>query len=159
MRILDDITGAIGHTPLVRLPRLGAGLAAVLVVKHEALNPGGSLKDRIALNMVDDALARGELRPGMVVVEPTSGNTGIGLAQAAVVRGLGCVVVMPESASVERQRASVGDRLRGGQRGGQGDRQEGGDASHVLVVQHAVGDRETRQLEQEAAGGAGEGPR
>jgi cysteine synthase A len=103
VRVLDDITGAIGQTPLVRLPRLGGGLAADLVVKHEALNPGGSLKDRIALHMVDDALARGVLRAGMVIVEPTSGNTGIGLAQAAVVRGLGCVVVMPETASAERR--------------------------------------------------------
>jgi cysteine synthase len=78
VRVLDDITGAIGHTPLVRLPRLGAGLAADLVVKHEALNPSGSLEDRIALHMVDDALARGVLRAGMVIVEPTSGNTGMG---------------------------------------------------------------------------------
>jgi threonine synthase len=78
VRVLDDITGAIGQTPLVRLPRLGAGLAADLVVKHEALNPSGSLKDRIALHMVDDALARGVLRAGMVIVEPTSGNTGMG---------------------------------------------------------------------------------
>ena len=77
MRILDDITGAIGGTPLIRLRRLAAGLAGDVVVKHEALNPGGSLKDRIALHMVDEALSRGVLRPGMVVVEPTSGNTGI----------------------------------------------------------------------------------
>jgi cysteine synthase A len=113
VRILDDITGAIGHTPLIRLPRLGAGLAAELVVKHEALNPGGSLKDRIALHMVDDALARGVLRAGMVIVEPTSGNTGIGLAQAAVVRGLDCVVVMPETASAERRQAlgALGGRV------------------------------------------------
>jgi cysteine synthase A len=101
--ILDDITGAIGGTPLIRPRRLAAGLPGDVVVKHEALNPGGSLKDRIALHMVDDALSSGELRPGMVVVEPTSGNTGIGLAQAAVVRGLGCVIVMPETASVERR--------------------------------------------------------
>jgi cysteine synthase A len=113
VRILDDLTGAIGHTPLIRLPRLGAGLAAELVVKHEALNPGGSFKDRITLHMVDDALARGVLRVGMVIVEPTSGNTGIGLAQAAVVRGLACVVVMPETASVERRQVlgALGGRV------------------------------------------------
>ena len=104
MRILDDITGAIGGTPLIRLRRLAAGLPGRVVVKHEALNPGGSLKDRIALHMVDEALSRGVLRTGMVVVEPTSGNTGIGLAQAAVSRGLACVIVMPETASVERRR-------------------------------------------------------
>jgi cysteine synthase A len=103
VRILDDITGAIGATPLIRLARLAAGLPGEVVVKHEALNPGGSLKDRVALSMVDDAMDRGVLRPGMVVVEPTSGNTGIGLAQAAVVRGLSCAIVMPETASVERR--------------------------------------------------------
>ena len=103
MRILDDITGAIGGTPLIRLRRLAAGRPGDVVVKHEALNPGGSIKDRIALHMVDEALFRGVLRPGMVVVEPSSGNTGIGLAQAAVVRGLACVIVMPETASVERR--------------------------------------------------------
>ena len=103
MRILDDITGAIGATPLIRLQRLAAGLPGDVVVKHEALNPGGSLKDRIALHMIDDALSRGVLRPGMVVVEPTSGNTGIGLAQAAVARALACVIIMPETASVERR--------------------------------------------------------
>ncbi|WP_219418764.1 pyridoxal-phosphate dependent enzyme [Pseudonocardia nigra] len=104
MNILDDITGDIGRTPLIRLRRLAAGLPSGFVVKHEARNPMGSLKDRIAVHMVDDALARGELRPGMVIVEPTSGNTGIGLAQAAVVHGLSCVIVMPDSATVERQR-------------------------------------------------------
>jgi cysteine synthase A len=103
VRLLDDVTQAVGHTPLIRLFRLGEGLPGQVVVKHEALNPAGSLKDRIAIHMVDDALARGILRPGMVIVEPTSGNTGIGLAQAAVVRDLSCVIVMPETASVERQ--------------------------------------------------------
>jgi cysteine synthase A len=103
VRILDDITGAIGGTPLIRLRRLAEGLPGDVVVKHEALNPGASLKDRVALSMVDDAMDRGVLRPGMVVVEPTSGNTGIGLAQAAVVRGLSCAIVMPETASVERR--------------------------------------------------------
>jgi cysteine synthase A len=104
VNILDDITGDIGRTPLIRLRRLATGLPGDVIVKHEARNPMGSLKDRIAVHMVDDALARGELRPGMVIVEPTSGNTGIGLAQAAVVRGLSCVIVMPDSATVERQR-------------------------------------------------------
>lgn len=103
MRILDDVTQVIGRTPLIRLRRLGAGLPGDVVVKHEALNPGGSLKDRVALRMVDDALSRGVLRPGMVVVEPTSGNTGIGLAQVAVARGLSCAIVMPATASVERR--------------------------------------------------------
>jgi cysteine synthase A len=103
VRILDDMTQAVGRTPLVRLRRMGAGLPAQVVVKHEGLNAFGSIKDRIGVRMVDRALARGDLRPGMVVVEPTSGNTGIALAQVAVARGLGCVITMPASATRERQ--------------------------------------------------------
>jgi len=102
-RIYDDITRTIGDTPLIRLRRLPAGLPATVVVKHEGFNPFNSVKDRIGAAMIDDALARGVLRPGMVLVEPTSGNTGIGLAYAAAAHGLHCVFTMPETMTVERR--------------------------------------------------------
>jgi cysteine synthase A len=102
-RIFDDITQTIGDTPLVRLRRLAAGLPASVAIKHEGFNPYGSVKDRIGAAMVDDAMARGVLRPGMVVVEPTSGNTGIGLAYAAAAHDLHCIFTMPETMTVERR--------------------------------------------------------
>jgi cysteine synthase A len=96
----------IGHTPLLELTRLEAmeGLEAKLLVKLEYLNPAGSVKDRVARAMLDDAEAKGLLRPGSVVIEPTSGNTGIGLAAVAAARGYRTVIVMPETMSVERRR-------------------------------------------------------
>src|SRR5688500_15753686 len=103
MRIHDDITQAIGHTPLIRLRKLGAGLPGQLVIKHEGFNPYNSVKDRIGSAMIDDAIARGVLKPGMVIVEPTSGNTGIGLAFAAAARGYRCIFTMPETMTVERR--------------------------------------------------------
>lgn len=102
-RICDDITGAIGHTPLIWLRRLARGLPGRVAVKHEGFNPFGSIKDRIGVAMIDEAMARGDLHPGMVLVEATSGNTGIGIAFAAVRRGLRCVITLPETSTVERQ--------------------------------------------------------
>lgn len=102
-RIYDDITQTLGDTPLIRLTRLGAGLPARIAVKHEGFNPFASVKDRIGAAMIDDALERGVLRPGMVIVEPTSGNTGIGLAYAALVRGFRCLLTMPETMTIERR--------------------------------------------------------
>jgi cysteine synthase A len=102
-QIYDDITRAIGDTPLIRLNRLGAGLPGRVAVKHEGFNPFNSVKDRIGTAMIEDAEARGDLRPGMFIVEPTSGNTGIGLAFAAAARGYRCVFTMPETMTLERR--------------------------------------------------------
>jgi cysteine synthase A len=102
-RIYDDITQTVGGTPLVRLNRLAAGLPGRVAVKHEGFNPYNSVKDRIGVSMLEDAIARGRLRPGMVIVEPTSGNTGIGLAFAAAVHGYRCVFTMPDTMTVERR--------------------------------------------------------
>src|SRR5512144_514791 len=85
-RVHAGVQGTIGRTPLVALSRIGAGLPARLVAKLESRNPGGSVKDRIAVAMIEDAERRGQLRPGTTVVEPTSGNTGIGLAMVCAVK-------------------------------------------------------------------------
>lgn len=102
-RIFGDVTETVGNTPLIQLNRLGAGLGARLVIKHEGFNPFNSVKDRIGAAMIEDALERGDLRPGMIIVEPTSGNTGIGIAYAAVAHGLRCIFTMPETMTVERR--------------------------------------------------------
>lgn len=102
-RIYKDVTETMGGTPLIQLNRVGAGLPARVLVKHEGFNPFNSVKDRIGTAMVDDALRDGSLRPGMVIVEPTSGNTGIGIAYAAVARGFRCVFTMPETMTLERR--------------------------------------------------------
>lgn len=104
--IANTLTDLIGHTPMLRLSRYSAamGLATPIVAKVEMANPGGSVKDRVALAMVNDAERRGELRPGATIIEPTSGNTGVGLALVAAVRGYKMVLVMPETMSVERQK-------------------------------------------------------
>lgn len=99
----QNILGTIGRTPVVRLSRLFPGDREVWV-KLERANPGGSIKDRIALSMVEDAEKRGVLKQGSVIIEPTSGNTGIGLAIVAAVKGYRLILVMPESMSVERRR-------------------------------------------------------
>ncbi len=104
MNIHDDITQVIGRTPLVELHRYGAGLPARLAAKLESFNPGGSVKDRIALAMIEAAERSGELEPGGTIVEPTSGNTGIGLAMVAAAKGYGAVFTMPSSMSVERRK-------------------------------------------------------
>ena len=98
----ENVLQTIGNTPHIRLARLFP--QAEVWVKSERGNPGGSIKDRIALSMVEAAEAEGQLKPGGVIVEPTSGNTGIGLAMVAAVKGYKLVLVMPESMSVERRR-------------------------------------------------------
>ncbi|MGI6374727.1 MAG: cysteine synthase A [Anaerolineae bacterium] len=103
MRILPDITATIGHTPLVRLNRVARGVSANVVVKLESFNPLASVKDRPALSMIQAAEADGQLAHGGTVVEPTSGNTGIGLAFVCAARGYRCILTMPDSASLERR--------------------------------------------------------
>ena len=98
-----NILETIGNTPHIRMNRLFAGKAEVWI-KSERANPAASIKDRIALSMVEDAEASGKLKPGGVIVEPTSGNTGIGLAMVAAVKGYRLILVMPDSMSVERRR-------------------------------------------------------
>ena len=102
MTLHKDITELIGRTPLVRLNRLSPPGGATIYGKVEFFNPGGSVKDRICLNMIDEAERLGTLKPGGTIVEPTSGNTGIGLALVAAVRGYKLILVMPESMSMER---------------------------------------------------------
>ncbi|MDH4096885.1 MAG: cysteine synthase A [Nitrospira sp.] len=102
MVLHKDITELIGNTPLVRLNRLSKPGAATIYGKVEFFNPGGSVKDRICLNMINEAERQGKLKPGGTIVEPTSGNTGIGLALVAAVRGYKLILVMPESMSMER---------------------------------------------------------
>ncbi len=103
MPVAPDITRLIGHTPLVRLNRLTEGLDATVLVKLEYFNPSGSVKDRAALAMVEAAEKDGRLAPGGLIVEPTSGNTGIALAMIAAARGYRCVFTMPASMSAERR--------------------------------------------------------
>ncbi|MBH0203114.1 MAG: cysteine synthase A [Nitrospira sp.] len=100
--LYKDITELIGKTPLVRLNRLSKSGSATIFGKVEFFNPGGSVKDRICLNMINEAERQGKLKPGGTIVEPTSGNTGIGLALVAAVRGYKLILVMPESMSMER---------------------------------------------------------
>src|SRR5437899_12681885 len=92
----------IGRTPVVRLQQIGRELGPTLLVKLEYLNPGGSNKDRIGLRMVEDAERRGLLRPGGTIIEPTSGNTGVGLALAAAVRGYRMIFVVPDKVAAEK---------------------------------------------------------
>src|SRR5512135_1133148 len=99
----QTILDTIGNTPHVGINRLFGGNANVWM-KLERANPGGSIKDRIALSMVEDAERKGILKPGSVVIEPTSGNTGIGLAMVCAVKGYKLILVMPESMSIERRR-------------------------------------------------------
>ncbi len=104
MNIYHDITETVGQTPLVRLNRLSEGLGATVALKLEYMNPAGSVKDRPALSMIETAEAQGLVDKDTVVIEPTSGNTGIGLAQVCAVRGYRLVIVMPDSMSVERRK-------------------------------------------------------
>src|SRR5436189_2163508 len=97
----ESILQSVGRTPLVRLRRLAEGLQASLYVKMEALNPGGSVKDRVALSMIAEAERRGWLRPGGTIIEATAGNTGVGLAIAAAVKGYRCIFVLPDKMSRE----------------------------------------------------------
>jgi cysteine synthase len=102
MVMYKEITELIGRTPLVRLNRLSKPGSATIYGKVEFFNPGGSVKDRICLNMINEAERQGKLKPGGTIVEPTSGNTGIGLALISAVRGYKLILVMPESMSMER---------------------------------------------------------
>jgi len=102
VEVFQSVIDAVGNTPLVRLGHVGAGLPAPVYAKVEYLNPGGSVKDRIALAMVEAAERDGLLRPGGTIVEPTSGNTGVGLALVAVQRGYRCVFTMPDKISLEK---------------------------------------------------------
>ena len=101
-KIYSDITKTIGNTPLVRLNRVTLGLDATVLVKLESFNPLGSVKDRIGMAMIEDAEKRGVLKKGTIIIEPTSGNTGIALAMICAVRGYRFRAVMPESATPER---------------------------------------------------------
>ncbi len=108
MPIADSVLDLVGQTPLVRLRGISSETGADVCAKLESRNPGGSVKDRIALAMVRAAEASGDLRPGGTIVEPTSGNTGVGLAMVAAASGYRLVVTMPESASVERRQLIAG---------------------------------------------------
>ncbi len=102
-KIADSVIDLVGHTPMVRLSRIVPTGSAEVLGKMEALNPGGSVKDRIALNMIEAAEKDGRLKPGSTIVEPTSGNTGIGLAMIAAVKGYKLIVTMPEDMSLARR--------------------------------------------------------
>jgi cystathionine beta-synthase len=102
MEVLDTFLDAMGNTPLVRLNKVTRGIRATVLAKLEMLNPGGSVKDRIGLRMIEAAERAGRLRPGGTIVEPTSGNTGHGLAIAAAIRGYRCIFVMPDKMSQEK---------------------------------------------------------
>jgi len=103
MRIAQNVTELIGNTPLVRINRLTRGMAAQVVGKLEFQNPAHSVKDRIGLSMIDAAQKAGKIKPDTIVLEPTSGNTGIGLAMVCAARGIKCAFVMPETMSRERR--------------------------------------------------------
>jgi cysteine synthase A len=102
-RIYDSIVDTFGNTPLVRIPRLNKGLGATILVKLESMNPAGSVKDRIGVAMIETAEREGRLRPDTVIVEPTSGNTGIALAFVAAAKGYPLILTMPETMTLERR--------------------------------------------------------
>lgn len=104
-RIAKQLTELIGHTPLLELTKFSAshGLQTPIIAKVEYFNPGGSVKDRIALAMIEDAEQRGILKPGATIIEPTSGNTGVGLALVSAVKGYKLILTMPETMSIERR--------------------------------------------------------
>ena len=103
MARFDDLTGVVGDTPLVRVARLSPKPGVHIWAKLEGFNPTGSVKDRIALAMVEDAEEAGRIAPGDMLLEPSSGNTGIALAMVARRKGYGCTIVMPENVSPERR--------------------------------------------------------
>lgn len=103
MKIYEDVTQTVGNTPLVKLKRIVPENSGSIVAKLEYFNPASSIKDRIAKNMIDAAEQEGKLKPGGVIIEPTSGNTGLGLAMVAAARGYKLIITMPETMSVERR--------------------------------------------------------
>src|SRR5450631_1320191 len=103
MRVAEDITQLVGNTPLVRLHRITEGAGADVVAKLESFNPAASVKDRIGVAMIDAAEQAGLIRPDTIILEPTSGNTGIALAMVCAARGYHCVLTMPETMSTERR--------------------------------------------------------
>ena len=112
-RIFDSIVDTIGRTPLVRAPRCSAGLGGDVVFKLESFNPMSSVKDRIGLSMIEDALEKGVIKEGTTVIEPTSGNTGVGLAFVCAARRIPLILTMPDTMSVERRKilTALGARL------------------------------------------------
>ena len=108
MNVAGSVVDLIGNTPLVKLNKLTAGINANVFVKLESFNPGGSVKDRLGLALIEDAEKRGVIKPGGIIVEPSSGNTGVGLAMVAAVKGYKVIITMPESASVERRKLMEG---------------------------------------------------
>ena len=141
-KIYTSADQLIGHTPLLELTHIEKkeNLNAHILAKLEYFNPAGSVKDRIAKGMIDDAEAKGALKPGSVIIEPTSGNTGIGLASVAAARGYRIIIVMPETMSVERRQLMkaygaelVLTRRREGHEGRdcQGERAGGGDSEQL----------------------------
>lgn len=113
MKIFDSVVDTIGNTPLVRTPRISQGMPANVLFKLESFNPMASVKDRVAISMIDEAMAKGRIQKGTVIIEPTSGNTGIGLAFVCAARGISLVLTMPETMSLERQKilAALGAKL------------------------------------------------
>ena len=102
-RIYENLADTFGNTPLVKIPRLNKGLPGTVLVKMESFNPAGSVKDRIGVSMIEDAERNGRLLPGMTILEPTSGNTGIALAFVAAAKGYPLILVMPDTMTIERR--------------------------------------------------------
>ena len=137
LRPYDSVLETIGWTPLIRLGRIGAGLRTPIYGKAEYVNPGGSVKDRIGLAIIEDAERRGELRPGGTIVEGTSGNTGVGLAIAASIKGYRCIFTMPDKMSHGEGAAAQGLRGRG-----RGDADGGAAGSPRSLRHEGQADRE-----------------
>ena len=102
MKYKKNILETVGHTPLIQLTKVTKGLKPLILVKAEFFNPGGSVKDRPAIRMIEEAEKNGLLKPGGTIIEPTSGNTGVGVAQVAAVKCYRCILVMPDKMSEEK---------------------------------------------------------